>query len=168
MKEAIGTLVPVFNTHRMVRQYVDELYAPNQSRWEQLNGDRDRIAQLSEWKSNVRQAWPEVNIDHVKADPPAMPKVGTVIPLEATVSLGRLSPEDVRVEIYMGRGDTRHEILQPETVALSYLSSNGDSQHAFSGEYRCSTPGSQGFTLRVLPCHEDLRDPLEMGLVCWA
>ena len=168
MKEAIGTLVPVFNTHRMVRQYVDELYAPNQSRWEQLNGDRDRIAQLSEWKSNVRQAWPEVNIDHVKADPPAMPKVGTVIPLEATVSLGRLSPEDVRVEIYMGRVDTRHEILQPETVALSYLSSNGDSQHAFSGEYRCSTPGSQGFTLRVLPCHEDLRDPLEMGLVCWA
>lgn len=168
MKEAIGTLVPVFNTHRMVRQYVDELYAPNQARWEQLNSDRDRIVQLSEWKSNVRAAWPEVNIDHVKADPPDLPRVGTVIPLEATVSLGHLSPEDVRVEIYMGRVDPQHEIQQPETLALSYLSSNGDGQHAFGGEYRCTTPGSQGFTLRVLPCHADLRDPLEMGLVCWA
>ena len=64
--------------------------------------------------------------------------------------------------------DTQHEIQQPETLALRYLSSNGDGQHAFGGEYRCTTPGSQGFTLRVLPCHADLRDPLEMGLVCWA
>ena len=168
VKEAIGTLVPVFNTNRMVHEYVEQLYAPNQLRWDQLNSDRHRTAQLSEWKSRVRSAWSEVSIERVESEAPPEPKVGMLIPLEVTVSLGGLSPDDVRVELYMGRINAQQEIHQAESLALVYRSSNGDGGHVFEGDYPCSSPGSHGYTLRVLPYHPDLRDPLEMGLVCWA
>ncbi len=58
--------------------------------------------------------------------------------------------------------------MQGESTALQYSNSDGDDRHTFTGNYRCSTPGSLGYTLRVLPNHPDLQNPLEMGLVRWA
>ena len=90
-----------------------------------------------------------------------------MIPVSASVRLGPLAPHDVRVELYAGRVNARQEIVQGESTELHHSNSDGD-DHTFTGSYRCSTPGSYGYTLRVLPDHPDLRNPLEMGLVRWA
>ena len=92
IKESLATLVPQYNTNGMVREYLEDLYLPNQRRWEQLNGDRERIARLSEWKAGIRSAWSEVRIEEVEADSPQRPKVGARIPVSASVRLGSLAP----------------------------------------------------------------------------
>ena len=168
MKSSMAALIPAFTSHRMVREYLSQLYLPNQARWEQLNSDRERVANLSDWKRRIRGSWSEVRIESVQTDAPLQPRVGTQIPLRAVVSLGALQPSDVRVELYMGRINAQHEIDNAETAALRHLTINGEGRHEFGGDYRCTAAGSHGYTLRVLPYHPDLRDPLEMGLVSWA
>ena len=156
IKSSVATLVPQFNTNRMVREYLEELYLPNQSRWEALNGDRERIAKLSEWKRSVRSAWSGVRIESVDAEAPTQPKVGMRIPLRVSVQLGQLSPDDVRVELYTGRVNARHEIVEGEAAALGFARSDGDGRYKFGGNYICLSPGSHGYTVRVVPNHPDL------------
>jgi len=168
MKESIAGLAPVFNTNRMVREYVEQMYLPNQHRWIYLNGDWERINQLTQWKAYVRAKWPQVRIEHVQAELPLQVKVGMQIPLRASVSLGELSPEDVRVELYMGKLSAQHEIQEATTLPLQHQSRDGEGKHTFIGEYPCTSSGSYGYTLRVVPHHPDLKDSLELGLVRWA
>jgi starch phosphorylase len=104
MKEAIGVLAANFNTNRMVREYAERLYLPNQLRWQALNADYERTDLLSQWKSHVRSNWSQIEILQVESVPPGQIKVGTHIPLKMTVRLGELEPNDIKVELYMGPG----------------------------------------------------------------
>jgi starch phosphorylase len=167
MKETITTLAPFFNTHRMVREYTENMYLPNYERWQLFDGDNERVEQLTQWKSLVRSKWPQVNILHIEADFPTPLKVGTQVPISATLALGDLTPQDVRVELYAGRLNAQQEFIQAQVQPLEF-SSSSDGQHVFKGIFTCAQAGSHGYTLRVLPNHSDLRDPLETGLICWA
>ena len=51
---------------------------------------------------------------------------------------------------------------------LALAESNGEGTHYFTGTFVCTESGSHGYTLRGVPSHRDLSDPLEMGLVRWA
>ena len=168
VKEALAALVPEYSSNRMICEYLEQLYLPNHARWRRINSDRERLNELSQWKKRVSGAWSQVAIERVESQPPTQPTVGVRIPLEVTVQLGNLSPGDVRVELYCGRVNAEHEIEQGETIQLSHLGVAGDGAHSFSGEYTCSSPGSHGYTIRVVPHHRDLRSAVEMGLVCWA
>ena len=168
MKETIATLAPVFNTNRMVREYVEKMYLPNHQRWAHLNSDRERIDRLTQWKSYVRSKWPQVRIEQVEADLPSTLKVGSQVPLTARVQLGELSPQDVCVELYAGKLNAQHDIQEATTVPLQHVDQSEERLFIFQGEYLCTNSGSHGYTLRVVPHHEDLKDSLELGLVCWA
>jgi len=168
MKETIAQLAPVYNTHRMVREYVDGLYLPGQTRCEELGNDRERVQQLTRWKTHVRSKWTQVQIGPIAADFPGQLKVGMQVPLRAEVSLGELAPADVRVELCVGRLNAQQEFVQTTTHPLELAESNGEGTHYFTGTFVCTESGSHGYTLRVVPSHRDLSDPLEMGLVRWA
>ena len=168
MKETIAQLAPVYNTHRMVREYTERLYLPGQTRFEELAADRERVQQLTQWKSHVRSKWSQIQINQVDTEFPGQLKVGMQVPLRAEVSLGELAPEDVRVELYAGRLNAQHEFTQTTAHPLELEKSNSEGTHYFTGTFTCTESGSHGYTLRVVPSHRDLPDPLEMGLICWA
>ena len=85
------------------------------------------------------------------------------VPLRAAVALGELTPEDVRVEIYAGRLNAQREFAQTEVYPLELAGQNGDGTYHFVGTFTCAAAGSHGYTLRVVPSHPDLQNPLEMG-----
>ena len=168
MKETIAQLAPQYNTNRMVREYVERFYLPGQARFEELAADRERVQRLTHWKSHVRSKWAQVQIGAVDAEFPRLLKVGMQVPLRAAVALGELAPEDVRVEIYAGRLNAQREFSQTEVYPLELAGPNGDGTYHFVGTFTCAAAGSYGYTLRVVPSHSDLQNPLEMGLVHWA
>ena len=168
MKETIAQLAPQYNAHRMVREYVEGFYLPGQARFEELAADRERVQRLTHWKSHVRSKWAQVQIGEVDAEFPRLLKVGMQVPLCAAVALGELAPEDVRVEIYAGRLNAQREFAQTEVYPLKLAGHNGDGTYHFVGTFTCAAAGSHGYTLRVVPSHPDLQNPLEMGLVHWA
>lgn len=168
IRKTIQSLAPVFNTNRMVRQYAEKLYLPNQLRWQQLNSDQERIQRLSQWKSHVRAYWSQVRIEGVDAPIPSQLRVGMHIPMRVILDLGQLAPHDVQVELYMGKVNAQRELVQTETLPLTYQGAAEGHRHLFAGDFPCSNPGTHGYTVRVVPSHPDLRDPLDLGLVSWA
>lgn len=168
VRETIQALAPVFNTNRMVREYAERLYLPNQQRWQQLNSDQERIHRLSQWKSHVRAYWSQVRIEGVEAAVPPQPRVGIRIPMRVVLDLGQLTPQDVQVELYMGKVNAQRELVHTGTLPLQYQGPTEGHRHAFGGDFPCINPGTHGYTVRVVPSHPDLRDPLDLGLVSWA
>ena len=67
-----------------------------------------------------------------------------------------------------GRLNAQREFAQTEVYPLELAGPNGDGTYHFVGTFTCAAAGSYGYTLRVVPSHSDLQNPLEMGLVHWA
>ncbi|MBX9626648.1 MAG: alpha-glucan family phosphorylase [Gemmataceae bacterium] len=172
MKRSVSTLVPVFNTNRMVEEYTERCYAPSHRRFARLTADHLAAAKdLAGWRRRVGAGWGEVTVEAVEAPAGATHKVGEVFPVRVRVSLGRFSPDDVEVQLCHGVLDAMGEIAEPRALALHpEPSANGTGHgHAvtFAGKVPCHASGQFGFSVRVLPKHQHLPHPFEPGLVTW-
>src|SRR6185369_5086361 len=68
MKRSISTNVPVFNTNRMVQQYVEVCYWPSAERHLRLTADgQRRAAELAAWRQRLGQGWSQVRVESVEA-----------------------------------------------------------------------------------------------------
>jgi starch phosphorylase len=118
------------------------------------------------WKERVSAAWSGVRIVDVESDGGAA-DLGAVRAVEATVDLGDLKPEDVSVQLAHGPVGQGDEIVDPALVPMTLVSSSG-SEARYRGELAAGIAGRYGFTVRVLPSHPDLAQPVEMGRIAWA
>jgi len=167
IKSSMSTVNPVYSTSRMVIEYVQRLYRPAERRYDGLveNGF-ERARRLAEWKARVHQHWPEVKVVGVETNVAGDLAVAAELEVRASVRLGQLSPDDVSVETYEGALDAEQEIVHGRATPMSYVS--GDKGVSlFVGQSRCSDSGLHGYTVRVLPRHEDLANPFEPRLIVW-
>ncbi|MGD0374287.1 MAG: alpha-glucan family phosphorylase [Streptosporangiaceae bacterium] len=120
---------------------------------------------LAAWKARVREAWPQVRIEHVEADDTDQ-RPGEALTVRASVALGGLSPQDVAVQVAYGRAGDQDEIIDPVFGDLELDESPVPGSAArFSGQVALGRPGPFGYTVRVLPSHPLLSGPAELGLV---
>ena len=170
MKAALREHAGVFNTNRMVREYAEKCYFPSADRELKLRaGDMARAKELAAWKENLSRQWPQIGIVDLTTDGPEDQelRVGDHLQVQARVNLGSLEPADVTVELYYGRLNAEGLIEEGTSIPMLAVQSKGDGQHVFSGALSCTTSGQHGYALRILPHHEDLGNPFEMGLILW-
>ena len=171
IRHTFRSLGPKVQAERMVREYVSTLYVPAAASSRALvagPGDFGPAKELAAWKRRVQDAWPEVKIEHVEADPGG-PNVGSALSVHVTVALGDLARDDVTVEAVYGRPDEDDEIVTPSYVTLDPASpdSGDDALVRYSGEVPLDRPGPFGYTVRVLPRHPLLASRAELGLVTY-
>jgi len=163
----LTTLGPKVLADRMVADYTQQLYVPAaRAGWavgaEGFEGARD----LAGYVRQVRQAWPEVSVDHVDADGVSdTPQVGDVVRVDAWVSLGSLAPEQVAVQMVLGRVSRSDELKEVETSLLQHAEAYEGGRHRFSAELVLGRTGPVGWTVRVLPVHAQLSTTAELGMV---
>jgi starch phosphorylase len=167
----------------MVQDYVTALYGPAAAASRVLAAeDHAGARQLAVWKARVREAWPDVRIEHVEADA-GEPNLGSALHVRVTVVLGTLTRDDVLVEVACGRPGDDDEITSPQFAELtpddapSAPPADVDQREAaavgagdpvrFSGSLELGQPGPFGYTVRVLPRHPLLASRAEMGLVTY-
>ena len=169
MKLAMRNLAPVFNTKRMVSEYAEQLYFPTHQRWCRLNQDSaERAKGLAHWRTRLRGQWSEIRIERVDS-PSAYAFEGDAdLPIKAYVHLGALSPDDVSVQIYHGLLNSEKEIVVEDAPPMDCAGQMGDGTYLFEGFISSIHTGLHGYTVRVLPQHEDLSQPYEPGLIVWA
>src|ERR1041385_4411497 len=67
MRESIRSVTPIFNTHRMVKEYTERLYLPAAQAYREFSqNDCSAANELSQWKSRMRKDWPQIKIDQVE------------------------------------------------------------------------------------------------------
>ena len=171
MKRSISTLVPMFNTNRMVEEYAERCYLPSHRRFSKLSGGHLAAAkELAAWRGRIRGDWGQIRVENVETPGGDTHRVGSVFPIRVTVNLGQFHPNDVEVQLCHGVLDSLGEIAEPKVLSLSAEGTpmNGAPQTAvFGGKVPCYSSGQFGYTVRVLPKHANLPHPFEPGLVTW-
>jgi len=171
MRDSIRTIVPVFNTHRMVKEYAERLYEPAARAHIELaaNGCAKGTA-LSQWKDKMRADWPAVRIGEVQVTNADLGKilVGDSLEISAKVHLGTIDPKFVQVQAYVGESKDG-KICKPVTRDLTNtekLATSGD--YLFKGTISAPESGTYGFNVRVIPTHPNLTQAHELRLITWA
>ncbi len=164
VKASLVSLGPRVSASRMVQDYVTELYEPLARRAATLAADQHRRArELARWKAATIDAWPSVKVLRVATDDsPA--DLGARRLVTAEVELGRLTPGDVEVQLLHGPVGPDGEI-EPGTATVVAMSA--EDERRWAGELVCTAAGRYGYTVRVVPRHEDLAGFAELGCVTW-
>ncbi len=168
MKHAITTLAPVYNTGRMVAEYMRVAYEPSARRYLRLTAEGLRGAKaLAEWRRGMARGWGQVKVESVESGGADPMHVGGELKVNARVNLGGLKPDDVEVQLFHGPVDSLGEIPKPQTVTMNHNGTHQGTSWTFIGTIPCRSSGQHGFAVRVLPRNGDLANPYEPGLICW-
>ncbi|MFB7554259.1 alpha-glucan family phosphorylase [Streptomyces brevispora] len=168
VRRTLGTLGPKVLAGRMVREYVDRLYAP--AALAQRSLDATTARQLADWKARVRAAWPRVAVDHVETVTPTeaggSAELGSTLALRVRISLGTLEPDDVEVQAVAGRVDFADSITDAQVFPLKPAGGQDlEGRWLYDGPLALDRTGAYGYTVRVLPSHPLLAGGAELGLV---
>jgi glycogen phosphorylase len=167
MKNSMQVLVPAFSSTRMVKEYLTRFYLPAAAHHDRLKADTfARAREIVGWKEKVVSAWPEVAVVDVQADSRPEVRVGEGLNIEARVRLGRLSDEDVTVEAFYGLLRPDGDVTGGRGIRLRWTARD-DGTHLYRGVLPARMSGVHGFSVRVLPRHEDVLLPNELALISW-
>lgn len=166
VKHTLASLGPKVLANRMLRDYVETLYAPAAATAKAMAADSYAGARsLAVWKQRVAKAWPRVGVDHVESTGEDSPHVGARLTVRAMVELGELRPEDVAVEVAYGRVDDHDTLVEPIYLELTGHEGGEDHRLRYVGDVLLDRTGSFGYSVRVVPKHPMLATRAEMGLV---
>jgi starch phosphorylase len=168
MKRSLITLGPFVSAARMVRDYTEQLYEPTAAQADTLSADDHKRARaLASWKETVLATWSGVHVDRVDVDA-AVADLGAARSVEAVVSLGTLARDDVEVQLIHGPAGQGDELSSPTIVPMAAVGPAEDHHVRYAGTFRCATAGRYGVTVRIVPAHNDLVVPVELGKIAWA
>lgn len=168
MRSGLRYLVPVFNSHRMVQEYMDRFYLSCSKRFNFLsNDDFKETKDLASWRQKLMTGWSDISVIEVSSEEIRELPVGEFLEVTAKIPLGSLAPDDVTVEAYYGRLDHHGEFSARDTVVLDVQGSE-NGVYVFKGNIPCDGTGRFGYTVRVMPSKNRLENPFIMGLVTWA
>jgi glycogen phosphorylase len=168
IKQSLITLGPKVTASRMVRDYVTRLYEPAAAGADGMAADDFAPAKaLAGWKRRVLSGWDEVRIIGVMADTTTA-ELGSIRTVGAMVQLGSLEPSDVAVQLLHGPVGQGDELVDPEVLTLAHTGSDSDGATRYEGDFPSDETGRYGFTVRVLPHHDDLASAVELGRIVWA
>ncbi len=168
-KHSIMTLLPRFNSQRMVGEYLTRFYVPASRRGKQMIERNYKTARdLAEWKRKVRAAWPHVTLRSVGKPEPRV-EFGHKVRFTVGAHIDRLVPEDIRVELLISPAlpdlAARHA---PDAYAFTPdgIDDNGD--HRYVLDLAPELCGKLEYRIRAYPHHAALSHPFELGLMKWA
>jgi len=167
VRHTLQTTGPKVLASRMVRDYVQQLYAPAAAASRALATDGFAPAkELAAWHADIVQRWAGVRVVHVEGTGAGdTPQVGAVLEVRAILDLAGLEPRDVTVQAAYGRVDEADELRAPAYAALVDAGIGEDGLHRFEGTVPLERAGSFGYSVRVLPHSDLLPGDADLGLL---
>jgi starch phosphorylase len=158
MKQSLTYISPAFDCRQMVATYKTELYDPANQQHQRLRADNyRRIREKARWNSRIREVWDRVCFVDAGPAPALAVTSGAAVPVRAAIDLAGLAPDDVRVELVMGRVDSNGHLEDTEVLVLPPVEQQGPVA-VFGKDVVPERTGRLGYALRVSPNHFD--DPL--------
>jgi starch phosphorylase len=164
VRASLAGLGPVLTASRMLRDYVDDYYAPAAHRRRALEADEFRLARdLVTWRARVTKEWPSVLVTKVTHEEHLL--VGEEQRITAEVALGGLSPDEIEVQLWHGPVDTDDVLHDPACLAMQPEGPlPGGTGALFVAQLPISERGMYGFAVRAIPSHPALRDEVRLNL----
>ena len=173
VKHTLTTLRPQVQATRMVRDYVQDWYAPAaRAAATVVDSGFGAARELAAYRARLNGSWSRVRVLGVDASGlPDTPVVGAPMTVRAAVQLAGLDPSDLCVEAVVGRVGETDDLADRVTVPMKHLGrADGGAETADRFEAVVPLPhaGLAGYTVRVLPAHPLLASAAELGKVVLA
>jgi starch phosphorylase len=166
-KRSIATLLPRFNTTRMLGEYLSRFYLPATEQWRRMSDKEYAGArELAAWKAKVRAAWAGVGLRRMDSPRKRM-TFGDSVRFNVAVNLNGLTPQDVAVELLFGRPTESGPQRKAKRFPLQYSGNMEGAAHVYTLELTPDLCGKIEYRFRAFPRHELLAHPFEMGMMVW-
>jgi len=168
-KRSIMTLLPRYNSERMVGEYLERFYIPAAERGRRFDADGHAVArELAQWKKRVAASWSKVQVRAASLPSRILP-FGEPGRFVVGVKTDDLAPEDIGVELLLAPAVP--ELNTPEKRSARFFKYSGE--RGDGGEYRFTLDlapelcGKLEYRIRAYPHHPALSHRFEMGLMKW-
>lgn len=171
LRGSMMTVVPSFNTERMLIDYFNELYKPCAERGRTVAAGNAKLARaIAEWKRQVAGKFSSLHLLDITTSGlvDGTIQAGRAFQVSVRLDLGDVNLEDLRVELVVGRSDAKQEILDPHIVPMAKSGKPQEHVLTFSAEYTATEKGNFAYGIRILPWHEPYGGTADLGLVIWA
>jgi starch phosphorylase len=153
VKRSLMFLSPQFNCQRMVDEYMAQLYEPAHRSWVDVQFDNfAKAREQARWNADVRKVWDQVQFVETGTPPNGPVLSGKPVPVKTAVNLAGLKPEDVRVEVVVGRVGVNGQLEDTEVMMLPPVEQRG-SVVVFAKEIVPQQTGRMGYALRITTNH---------------
>jgi glycogen phosphorylase len=165
-KRSIATLLPRFNSTRMVGEYLRNGYLAA-SRYGARYGEANYALarEVAAWKVKVRNAWPGVRLRLVQEAKKRI-SFGEDIEVRVMAKLNGLTPKDVAMELMLGRYSSSEQVRDRSREYFQPDGQEGD-EHIFTLKLTPDLCGRLTYRIRMYPSHTALTHPFETGLMVW-
>jgi starch phosphorylase len=168
MKASMQMAMADFCSHRMVNTYAQRFYENAHARFGELLADEATEAKrLSVIHERLRSHWAAIRVDPPQRDTDGPFRVSDRFSVSASVHLGELKPEEVRVELAYGNIVSLDRLANRKVARMTVAEDWENGNYLYRCELACDDPGRFGFTVRVTPEADDwIR--YTPGLITWA
>ncbi len=172
VRHNLATIPPVFDTDRMVAEYRDQAYGPLARSHFALTANSFALAkQRASDSERMAQDFRAISIRALRLSELTNLRVGDTVEARVEVDLGRLSPDDVLVELVLGHSKAANDLHNMLIVRLTPIHQgrgSSDSPWSFEGSQRVLRSGTFGYGVRVRARLAASAGSREQDLVLWA
>lgn len=169
MKKSMRTLCPAFNSNRMVEEYTDRCYMEAALNHKTLSANNFKVAKdIVAWCTHLISNWKSVKVLSMSHEGSAEVKVDSEIIIDAQIQLGAIEPAQISARVYYGTLDDANNLTDGRDLIMEHEKNLGNGVHQFRAVLTCEDTGRFGYTVRILPRHEHIRYPVDIGLIRWA
>lgn len=165
MKESIKHIAPFFNTNRMVKEYYERFYVPANNYGLGLQAD-GKAAQVADWRKKIADNWYRVNVTDITPKLENAILMGDKVHFKARVFLGDLAPEDIQVEVFLGRRGNLGGIVKEDAIDMNCTGKEGDA-YIYEANIAPQNSGRQDYALRILPANNSIPNVLMPLFIRW-
>lgn len=168
MKATMKMAMADFCSLRMAGEYNSTYYIPAAHRYEVLVKDNcTEAGRLAALEKRLRSQWKNIYIEQPVHKGTSAFRVGDTFKITTTVHLGKLSPDEVEIQLYFGHLKSIDAVTSGNAVPMSVENSAGDGNYQYACDFTCQAAGHHGFTVRAVPKGDDYIRKLP-GLITWA
>jgi starch phosphorylase len=166
-KASMKSILPQFNSQRMVMDYIRGFYgsAAKQGRKLAMNNSQG-AHELAAWKEKIYRVWPNISLHRLDEAALAI-DADTTIRLEVSAELHGLDAKDVRVECVIGREDEHNDFTASDHVLFKADGHTDNGATRFTLDLTPPLPGLQHYQIRMYPYNDLLSHRFETGRMIW-
>ena len=124
---------------------------------------------FTNWKANLLANWDKlkfISVNH--SDNFDEIKIGSKYKINAEISMGALTKNDIEVQIYYGKLDNVNFANENSFETMECVDCNRANEISkYEGNITCEATGEFGYTLRILPKNSILINQFELGVIKW-
>jgi starch phosphorylase len=163
-KRSMMSLMPQFNSHRMVGDYLRRFYIPAASQGRRMENDGYALARdLAAWKERVRKAWDQVKLRAMDTPRGSM-HFGDTTRFAVAAAIDGLEAKDIVVELLL---KTTSGAAPPQSHALVAQDKTEQGEHRYMLDLAPELSGKLEYRIRAYPWHPALTHRFEMGRMKW-